>query len=119
MRLIHDWQLYPWLALASLSGFVTPAFQAIMTGQTPANAQGELQGAMSCLNSIASIIGPVMLTQLFGRATAEAPVFSRYSFSGGRFTDSDLSGCFFLCGGQAWNFRSVEKLSRRRESDAM
>ena len=45
---IHDWQLYPWLALASLSGFVTPAFQAIMTGQIPANAQGELQGAMSC-----------------------------------------------------------------------
>ena len=24
---IHDWQLYPWLALASLSGFVTPAFR--------------------------------------------------------------------------------------------
>ena len=72
----HDWQLYPWLALASLSGFVTPAFQAIMTGQIPANAQGELQGAMSCLNSIASIIGPVMLTQLFSRfASAEAPVY--------------------------------------------
>ncbi|MEQ8952850.1 MAG: MFS transporter, partial [Gammaproteobacteria bacterium] len=25
------WQLYPWLALASISGFVTPAFQSIMT----------------------------------------------------------------------------------------
>jgi len=47
-----------------------------MTGQIPANAQGELQGAMSCLNSIASIIGPVMLTQLFSRFTsAEAPVY--------------------------------------------
>lgn len=65
------WQLYPWLALASISGFVSPAFQSIMTSQIPANAQGELQGALSSLSSITSIIGPVFMTQIFAVYTAE------------------------------------------------
>lgn len=63
------WQLYPWLALAALSGFVTPALQAIMTQQIPANAQGELQGALSSMSSLTSIIGPLLMTQLFALFT--------------------------------------------------
>ena len=69
------WQLYPWLALASISGFVTPAFQAIMTSQIPANAQGELQGALSSVNSLTSIIGPLLMTQLFAMFTGSAAPF--------------------------------------------
>jgi len=70
------WQLYPWLAVASISGFVTPAFQSIMTSQIPANAQGELQGALSSLSSITSIIGPLFMTQIFAVFTADtAPVY--------------------------------------------
>lgn len=70
------WQLYPWLALAAISGFVTPAFQSIMTSQIPANAQGELQGALSSLNSITAIIGPLILTQLFSIFTGpDAPIY--------------------------------------------
>lgn len=65
------WQLYPWLALASISGFVTPAFQAIMTSQIPANSQGELQGALSSINSITSILGPLLMTQLFAAFTGD------------------------------------------------
>lgn len=66
----EGWQLYPWLALAALSGFVNPAFQTIMTSQIPANAQGELQGALSSVNSITAIIGPLVMTQLFALYTA-------------------------------------------------
>jgi DHA1 family tetracycline resistance protein-like MFS transporter len=69
------WQLYPWLALASISGFVTPAFQSIMTSQIPANAQGELQGALSSINSITSIVGPLLMTQLFAAFTGEQAAF--------------------------------------------
>lgn len=72
----QGWQMYPWLAIAALSGFVTPAFQAIMTSRIPANAQGELQGALSSLNSITSIIGPLLMTQLFAAFThADASVY--------------------------------------------
>lgn len=70
------WQLYPWLAVASISGFVSPAFQAIMTSQIPANAQGELQGALSSVSSITSIIGPLFMTQIFAVfTTSTAPVY--------------------------------------------
>ena len=69
------WQLYPWMALAALSGFVTPALQSIMTSQIPANAQGELQGALSSLNSITSIIGPLFMTQLFAAFTGPSAPF--------------------------------------------
>ena len=72
----QGWQMYPWLAVAALSGFVSPAFQAIMTSQVPSNAQGELQGALSSLNSITSIIGPLLMTQLFATFTrAESSIY--------------------------------------------
>lgn len=72
----EGWQLYPWLALAAISGFVTPAFQSIMTSQIPANAQGELQGALSSVNSLTTIIGPLIMTQLFAIFTGpEAPIY--------------------------------------------
>jgi DHA1 family tetracycline resistance protein-like MFS transporter len=72
----EGWQLYPWLALAAISGFVTPAFQSIMTSQIPANAQGELQGALSSLNSLTAIIGPLIMTQLFAVFTGpDAPFY--------------------------------------------
>lgn len=73
---VLGWQLYPWLAVAALSGFVSPAFQSIMTSQIPANAQGELQGALSSLNSLTAIIGPLFLTQLFAIFTgSNAPLY--------------------------------------------
>ena len=61
----HGWQLYLIIAVTAISGFVLPSLQLIMTSQIPADSQGELQGALSSLNSLASIIGPLMLTQLF------------------------------------------------------
>ena len=64
------WQLYFWLAVAQISGFVTPALQQVMTAQIPANAQGELQGALSSLSSITAIIGPLLMTQLFAHYSA-------------------------------------------------
>mgnify|MGYP001302776947 CR=1 FL=1 len=70
----QGWQMYPWLAVAALSGFVTPAFQSIMTSQIPVNAQGELQGALSSLNSLAAIIGPLLMTQLFAGFTGETAI---------------------------------------------
>ena len=47
-----------------------------MTSQIPANAQGELQGALSSVNSVTSIIGPLVMTQLFAGFTGpDAPIY--------------------------------------------
>ena len=69
------WQLYLIMVLAGLSGFVLPSLQLMMTGQVPADSQGELQGALSSLNSLASIIGPLMMTQLFFYFTTAGAVW--------------------------------------------
>jgi DHA1 family tetracycline resistance protein-like MFS transporter len=61
----YGWQLYLIIAVTGISGFVLPSLQLIMTGQVPADSQGELQGALSSLNSLASIVGPVVVMQLF------------------------------------------------------
>jgi DHA1 family tetracycline resistance protein-like MFS transporter len=61
----YGWQLYLIMAVTGLSGFVLPSLQLMMTGQVPPDSQGELQGALSSLNSLASIIGPLLMTQLF------------------------------------------------------
>jgi DHA1 family tetracycline resistance protein-like MFS transporter len=54
----------PLLSLASLSG---PAVQAIISREVAPNEQGETQGALSSLNGIAAIAGPILGTTLLGR----------------------------------------------------
>ena len=40
-----------------------------MSRRVAPNAQGELQGAVACLYSLSSIIGPPLMSQLFGSFT--------------------------------------------------
>lgn len=62
----QPWMIYVCIVIGSLSGLVTPAVQSLMTQSVPANEQGELQGALSSLSSVAGVAGPVACTQLFG-----------------------------------------------------
>jgi DHA1 family tetracycline resistance protein-like MFS transporter len=48
-----------------LGGIAGPALQSIISGNVPRNEQGELQGALTSLISVTTIIGPVMMTFLF------------------------------------------------------
>ena len=61
--------IYLGILIGGFSGFLFPATQALMTRRTPEDAQGELQGAISANFSIASIIGPLLMTQVFERYT--------------------------------------------------
>src|SRR5262245_36818399 len=64
---------------------VMPTTNALMSHRVPADAQGELQGAVASLFSLSSIIGPPLMTQLFGRFSApSAPVY----FPGAAFAAS-------------------------------
>ena len=62
----QGWMMYAWMVCWLLAGLVYPSLNAVMSQQVPSNAQGELQGAVACLYSLASVIGPPMMTHLFG-----------------------------------------------------
>ena len=46
-----------------------------MANQVPADAQGELQGAIASLVSVTMIIAPLTMTQLFGYFASDAAPF--------------------------------------------
>lgn len=66
------WMMYAFIVPFSLGGLATPALRGIMSNTVPANAQGELQGALSSVMSLTAIVAPVFMTQLFGYFTSDA-----------------------------------------------
>jgi MFS transporter, DHA1 family, tetracycline resistance protein len=79
----QTWMMFLFLIPYCLGGICGPALQSIISGSVPANEQGELQGALTSLISITSIIGPLLMTGLFSYFTGpKAP----FHFSGAAFT---------------------------------
>ncbi len=66
------WMLYLFLFIGAGQGFLGPAVQSLMSARMPANAQGELQGALGSVASLAAIISPLLMTNLFGYFTSPA-----------------------------------------------
>ncbi len=72
----QSWMMYAFTIVYCMGGIAGPALQGIMSGIVPPNAQGELQGGFTSLMSLTSIIGPVMMNNLFAFFTmATAPVY--------------------------------------------
>jgi DHA1 family tetracycline resistance protein-like MFS transporter len=70
------WMMFAFMIPYCLGGIAGPALQAIISGHVPPNEQGELQGALTSLMSLTSIIGPILMTHLFAYFTKpEAPVY--------------------------------------------
>ena len=71
----EGWMMFAWLLTWLLGALVMPSIQSLMTQRSPADAQGELQGAVGSLYGMSSFIAPPVMTQLFRHFTAEdAPV---------------------------------------------
>ena len=71
----QGWMIYPALVIGSLGGIANPAVQSVMSKQAGPTAQGELQGAVGSITSIAAIISPIFMTQLFSHfSTPGAPL---------------------------------------------
>ncbi|MEJ0056466.1 MAG: TCR/Tet family MFS transporter [Bacteroidota bacterium] len=84
----QGWMMYAFTVVYCLGGIAGPALQGVMSGVVPPNAQGELQGGFTSLMSLTSIIGPVIMNNLFAFFTAaDAPVY----FPGAAM----LLGCMF------------------------
>ena len=71
----QSWMMFVFLIPYCLGGIAGPALQATISGHVPPNEQGELQGALTSLMSATSIIGPLLMTNLFAFFTAGATPF--------------------------------------------
>ncbi len=75
-QMTETWQFFAFLPISVFSAVAVPALQGLMSNSVGENAQGELQGAMSSLTALATIISPFVMTQVFSYFTREgAPVF--------------------------------------------
>ncbi|ABD27742.1 major facilitator superfamily MFS_1 [Novosphingobium aromaticivorans DSM 12444] len=63
----HTWQVYLAIAVGALQGFVQPPIAAFNSRAVDARSQGELQGAVQSIGSIAAIVGPPLYTQTLAR----------------------------------------------------
>lgn len=62
-----------WLFIVSIfyvcGGIAGPAIQSSISNLTPANQQGQIQGAITSVVSVTAIFGPVLMTSLFSYFT--------------------------------------------------
>ena len=62
---VEPWMIYAWIPLSALGAVSGPTINSLMTAQVSADAQGELQGAISSVASIANMFGPLLMSQVF------------------------------------------------------
>jgi DHA1 family tetracycline resistance protein-like MFS transporter len=98
--------MFAFLVPYCLGGIAGPSLQAILAGHVPSNEQGELQGALTSLMSLTTIIGPLIMNNLFKYFTTTAPIH----FPGVSF----LLGAVFMLASViiAWAVLNREKKSR-------
>ncbi len=77
-----SWMMFAFLIPYCLGGIAGPALQGYISSHVPANEQGELQGALTSLISVTSIIGPVLMNGLFAYFTSPK---TPYYFPGAPF----------------------------------
>ena len=61
----EPWMLFASVPIACLIGLTMPSIRAILSRQVPADAQGELQGAISGIVSFTALVTPFTMTHLF------------------------------------------------------
>jgi DHA1 family tetracycline resistance protein-like MFS transporter len=72
----QGWMMFLILIVYCLGGIAGPALQGLISTQVHRSEQGELQGGLTSLLSVASIIGPLTMNSLFAWFTSDnAPVY--------------------------------------------
>jgi MFS transporter, DHA1 family, tetracycline resistance protein len=94
------WMMFAFLVPYCLGGIAGPALQGIMSGQVPVNEQGELQGALTSLMSLTTVLGPLLMNNLFYYFTKEN---TPYYFPGAAF----IAGAVLLFVGILFSIKSL------------
>jgi DHA1 family tetracycline resistance protein-like MFS transporter len=89
------WMMYAVGLTTFLFALTYPSMNALVSQRIPANAQGELQGAVACVYSLSAIIGPPLMTQVFAHFSAPT---ARVYFPGAAFLTAGAftAGCAAL-----------------------
>lgn len=69
------WMMYAFCVIYCLGGIAGPTLQSVMSNTVPDNEQGELQGSLTSLISVTSIIGPPLMTGIFAAFTRDTAPF--------------------------------------------
>lgn len=97
----QGWMMFAFCTVYCLGGIAGPAIQGIISSHVPPNEQGELQGALTSLMSATSIVGPLLMTNLFSYFTRPtAPVY----FPGAPF----LMGALLFMASTILSYRSLK-----------
>ena len=97
----QGWMMFAFCTVYCLGGIAGPAIQGIISSHVPSNEQGELQGALTSLMSATSIVGPLLMTNLFSYFTRPtAPVY----FPGAPF----LMGAVLFLASTILSYRSLK-----------
>jgi len=72
----ETWQIFAFMPISVFSAVAVPALQGLMSNSVPENSQGELQGALSSLTAVATIISPFVMTRVFSYFTqSDTPLY--------------------------------------------
>ncbi|MEX6686407.1 TCR/Tet family MFS transporter [Danxiaibacter flavus] len=71
----QGWMMFAFLIPYCLGGICGPSLQSVISGHVPTNQQGELQGALTSLMSLTTIIGPLIMNNTFAYFTSDKAPF--------------------------------------------
>jgi MFS transporter, DHA1 family, tetracycline resistance protein len=71
----QSWMMFAFLVPYCLGGICGPSLQSVISGHVPSNQQGELQGALTSLMSLTTIIGPLIMNSTFSYFTSSKAPF--------------------------------------------
>ncbi|HVZ95127.1 MAG TPA: TCR/Tet family MFS transporter [Phycisphaerales bacterium] len=84
----QGWMIYAIIVLGSIGGIAQPAGQSLITKSVRPDEQGAIQGALTSLQCVAQIIGPLIGTAVFSYFISDHAPFG-----------GDLPGASFILGG--------------------
>jgi DHA1 family tetracycline resistance protein-like MFS transporter len=71
----ESWMMFAFLIPYCLGGICGPSLQSVIAGHVQSNQQGELQGALTSLMSVTTIIGPLIMNGSFAYFTTDKAPF--------------------------------------------
>jgi len=95
-----SWMMFAFMIPYSLGGIAGPALQGIISTHVPDDEQGELQGTLTSMMSLTSIVGPLFMTHLFANFSGKEAILE---FPGAPF----LVGSILFLFSSIWAYRSI------------